>query len=52
MLDYEITPPARYSIDAYDPARFNDIHALLHAGNALLYAARVAQGQVTSKSYL
>ena len=32
----------RYKIDNFDPARFNDIHALLYAGAELLYAARVS----------
>jgi hypothetical protein len=31
-----------YSIDNFDPTRFNDIHCLLYAGAALLYAVRVA----------
>ena len=33
-----------YSIDNYDPNRFNDIHCLLHCGEALLYALRVPKG--------
>ena len=34
-----------YSIDNYDPTRFQDIHALLYRGPALLYAVRVPLGQ-------
>ena len=36
---------ASYQIDNYDPARFHDIHSLLYAGSALLYAIRVPGGE-------
>ena len=29
-----------FSIDNFDPARFHDIHCLLYAGAALLYAVK------------
>ena len=34
-----------YKLDNHEPSRFHDIHSLLYAGSALLYAIRVTGGE-------
>ena len=40
-----------FSIDNFDPTRFHDIHCLLYAGAALLYAVTIDKNLTLDESY-